>query len=30
LLMLEKIEQLAGSNNEEYKDLKKAIDEYQS
>jgi len=30
LLMLEKIEQLAGSNNEEYMDLKKAIEEYQS
>jgi len=28
LLMLEKIEQLAGSNNEEYMDLKKAIEEY--
>jgi len=30
LFMLEKIEQLAGSNTEEYKDLKNAIDEYQS
>ena len=30
LFILEKIEQLAGSNTEEYKDLKNAIDEYQS
>ena len=30
LLMLEKIVQLAGINTEEYKDLKNAIDEYQS
>ena len=30
LFMLEKIEQLAGSNTEEYNDLKNAIDEYQS
>ena len=30
LFMLEKIKQLAGSNTEEYKDLKNAIDEYQS
>ena len=30
LFMLEKIDQLAGSDTEEYQDLKKAIDEYQT
>ena len=30
LIILEKLDQLAGSNSEEYKELKIAIDEYQS
>ena len=30
LIILEKLDQLAGSNSKEYKELKIAIDEYQS